>query len=203
MSPELRLVFGRFIGRDHHDMIVLRVTDETVPDAGKKRYALSLSIHGIERAGAEGGTRAMEDLVTSYTTGLADKPIVSPHLLKDPDDLRDMMDGQRFFLRAFETEPLKSRTDRVFRPDPARLDDEGLADHCRRMVKTNYHPAGTAKMGADGDPMAVLDARMRVRGIEGLRVADMSACPNINAGNTTAPALMLGSRCADFVMGLE
>ena len=50
---------------------------------------------------------------------------------------------------------------------------------------------------------AVLDARMRVRGIEGLRVADMSACPNINAGNTTAPALMLGSRCADFVMGLE
>jgi choline dehydrogenase-like flavoprotein len=71
------------------------------------------------------------------------------------------------------------------------------------MVKTNYHPSSTARMGADGDPLAVLDARMRVRGVDGLRVADMSACPNINAGNTTAPALMLGSRCADFVMGLE
>ena len=56
-------------------------------------------------------------------------------------------------------------------------------------------------MGADGDPMAVLDARMRVRGIEGLRVCDMSAVPDINAGNTFAPAMMLGARCADLVLG--
>ena len=56
-------------------------------------------------------------------------------------------------------------------------------------------------MGADGDPMAVLDARMRVRGIEGLRVADMSAVPDINAGNTNAPAMMLGDRCATFIRG--
>ena len=62
--------------RQKHDLIVIRVTDESVPDAGKKRYALSLSIHGIERAGVEGGTRAMEDLVTSYTTGLATKTVV-------------------------------------------------------------------------------------------------------------------------------
>ncbi|MEA2443835.1 MAG: hypothetical protein QOJ12_1127, partial [Thermoleophilales bacterium] len=62
--------------KKHSDMIVVRVTDETVPDAGKKRYALSLSIHGIERAGVEGGTRAMEDLVTAYTTDLAKKTVV-------------------------------------------------------------------------------------------------------------------------------
>lgn len=62
--------------RAHHDMIVVRVTDETVPDAGKKRYALSLSIHGIERAGVEGGTRAMEDIVTSFTTGKAKNTVV-------------------------------------------------------------------------------------------------------------------------------
>jgi choline dehydrogenase-like flavoprotein len=70
-------------------------------------------------------------------------------------------------------------------------------------VKTNYHPASTARMGADGDRMAVLDARMRVRGIDNLRVCDMSAVPNINAGNTNAPAMMLGDRCADFVLGLD
>ena len=58
-------------------------------------------------------------------------------------------------------------------------------------------------MGADGDRLAVLDAAMRVRGIDNLRVADMSACPNINAGNTTAPAMMLGDRCADFILGLD
>ncbi len=56
-------------------------------------------------------------------------------------------------------------------------------------------------MGADGDPLAVLDARMRVRGVDSLRVCDMSAVPNINAGNTNAPAMMLGDRCADLVMG--
>jgi choline dehydrogenase len=49
----------------------------------------------------------------------------------------------------------------------------------------------------------VLDARLRVRGVENLRVSDMSAVPNINAGNTTAPAMMLGDRCADFILGLD
>jgi choline dehydrogenase len=68
-------------------------------------------------------------------------------------------------------------------------------------VKTNYNPAGTARMGADGDRMAVLDAAMRVRGIDNLRVADMSACPNINSGNTAAPAMMMGDRCASFILG--
>ncbi|MCP4305528.1 MAG: GMC family oxidoreductase, partial [bacterium] len=65
------------------------------------------------------------------------------------------------------------------------------------------HPASSARMGADGDPMAVLDARMRVRGVSGLRVCDMSAVPNINAGNTNALAMVLGDRCADLVMGNE
>ncbi len=131
----------------------------------------------------------------------ADKPLVSPNLLKDPADMAAMIAGQRFFVRAFQTGPLAERIKRIAIPDPAALDDATLAQHCRRFVKTNYHPASTARMGADGDPMAVLDARMRVRGIEGLRVADMSAVPDINAGNTNAPAMMLGDRCATFVRG--
>jgi choline dehydrogenase-like flavoprotein len=131
----------------------------------------------------------------------ADKPLVSPNLLKDPADMDEMIAGQRFFLRAFAAEPLKSRVKRLAIPDPERLDDETLAAHCRRFVKTNYHPVGTARMGADGDPLAVLDSRFRLRGLEGLRVADMSACPDISAGNTAAPAMMLGDRCADFILG--
>jgi choline dehydrogenase-like flavoprotein len=73
--------------------------------------------------------------------------------------------------------------------------------HCRRFVKTNYHPSGTCRMGAPGDPLAVLDSRLRVRGVERLRVCDLSAMPNINAGNTNAPAMMLGSRCAELIIG--
>jgi choline dehydrogenase-like flavoprotein len=130
-------------------------------------------------------------------------PLVSPNLLRHPADMAAMIAGQRFFLRAFQTRPLADRVRRIAIPDPAELTDEALASHCRRFVKTNYHPAGTARMGPDGDPMAVLDARLRVRGVEGLRVCDMSAAPDINAGNTNAPAMMLGDRCADFVMGRE
>ncbi|MER8437411.1 GMC family oxidoreductase N-terminal domain-containing protein [Mesorhizobium sp. M1312] len=127
-------------------------------------------------------------------------PIVSPHLLKHSDDMATMIAGQRFFLRAFQNPPLGDRIHRILRPEPDNLGDGALASHCKKMVKTNYHPAGTARMGADGDRMAVLDAAMRVRGVDNLRVADMSACPNINSGNTAAPAMMLGDRCATFVL---
>jgi choline dehydrogenase len=133
----------------------------------------------------------------------ADLPIISPHLLKHPDDMAMMVAGQRFFRDVLLSGELGKRIEKVIAPAGPDLSDEVMADHCRRFVKTNYHPASTARMGADGDPMAVLDAKMRVRGIDNLRVADMSAVPNINAGNTNAPAMMLGGRCADFVLGID
>jgi choline dehydrogenase-like flavoprotein len=129
-----------------------------------------------------------------------DMPLVSPNLLSHPEDARRMIDGQRFFLRAFQTSPLKERIREVRIPDPKDVSDEAIMKHCKRFVKTNYHPSGTARMGSSGDPMAVLDARMRVRGVEGLRVCDLSAMPDINAGNTNAPAMMMGSRCAAFII---
>ncbi|MEM9442974.1 MAG: GMC oxidoreductase, partial [Pseudomonadota bacterium] len=127
-------------------------------------------------------------------------PLVSPHLLKDKDDMRTMIRGQRFFLRVLQQKPLADRIKQIAIPSPEDVSDDAIAAHCKRFVKTNYHPAGTCKMGADGDSMAVLDAKMRVRGIDNLRVCDMSAVPNINAGNTNAPAMMLGNRCADLIM---
>ena len=69
--------------RQRSDLVTIRVTDESVPDAGKERYALSLSIHGIERAGVEGGTRAAEDLITAATTGRDAEPVVPASV--DPD----------------------------------------------------------------------------------------------------------------------
>jgi choline dehydrogenase-like flavoprotein len=130
-----------------------------------------------------------------------DMPLVSPNLLSHPDDARAMLDGQRFFLRAFETSPLKERIANVAIPAPGDLSDEALMRHCKRFVKTNYHPAGTCRMGAASDMDAVLDSRLRVRGVENLRVCDLSAMPDINAGNTNAPAMMMGSRCAEFILG--
>jgi choline dehydrogenase len=126
-------------------------------------------------------------------------PLVSPNLLADPADARAMIEGQRFFLRAFGTSPLKERIKSVAIPDPNDLSEEAILKHCRRFVKTNYHPAGTCRMGPAGDPLAVLDPTLRVRGVEALRVCDLSAMPTINAGNTNAPAMMMGSRCAAFM----
>lgn len=130
----------------------------------------------------------------------ADRPLVSPNFLKDERDMEAMRVGLRYFRQTMETKPLADKVSEIVAP--LDFSDEGLTEHCRKVVKTNFHPVGTAKMGADGDAMAVLDARMRVRGVEGLRVCDMSAVPEIPAGNTNAPAMMMGDRCADLVMGV-
>ncbi|WP_373505705.1 GMC family oxidoreductase [Aestuariivirga sp.] len=129
-----------------------------------------------------------------------DMPLVSPNLLKDPDDMRTMIEGQRYFLRAFDKTPLAGRYNKIAIPDRSKITDEDLAAHCKRFVKTNYHPTGTCRMGPTGDPLAVLDSRLKVRGIEKLRVCDLSAMPNINGGNTNAPAMMMGSRCAELIL---
>ena len=139
--------------------------------------------------------------VTLASANPDDMPVVSPNFLKDPRDLEAMITGLRYFRRTLETRPIADRIEKIIAPDPDDFSDETLAAHCKKMVKTSYHPVGTAKMGADGDAMAVLDAKMRVRGIAGLRVCDMSAVPQIPAGNTNAPAMMLGDRCADLVLG--
>ena len=128
-----------------------------------------------------------------------DPPEIQLNLLKNDDDLKMMMAGQRFFLQALQKGPLSKKVEKIIIPNTENLTDENLKKHCLKFVRTNYHPSGTAKMGADNDKMSVLDSKLRVRGIDNLRVCDLSAMPNINSGNTSAPAMMLGLRCADFL----
>jgi choline dehydrogenase len=76
---------------------------------------------------------------------------------------------------------------------------EELRDYVRKTAITYHHQVGTCKMGRD--PMAVVDPRLRVRGVEGLRVADASVMPMVTTGNTNAPSIMIAERVADFVTG--
>jgi choline dehydrogenase len=83
-------------------------------------------------------------------------------------------------------------------PGVARTTDDEIIDWVRQVAETTYHPVGTCKMGSDG--MAVVDAQLRVHGIEGLRVADASIMPTLTSGNTNAPSIMIGEKAADMVL---
>jgi len=84
-------------------------------------------------------------------------------------------------------------------PGPAAQTDEELVDYMHKTHNTVYHPAGTNKMGPASDPLAVVDPRLRVRGIEGLRVADASILPFLPAINPCITTMMVGEKCADMV----
>jgi len=83
-------------------------------------------------------------------------------------------------------------------PGPGRTTNDEILDWVKGAAETTYHPVGTCKMGSD--PMAVVDARLRVHGIEGLRVADASIMPTLMSGNTNAPSIMIGEKVADMVL---
>ena len=76
---------------------------------------------------------------------------------------------------------------------------EYAREYARKMASTIYHPAGTCRAGSPDDPRCVVDSQLRVIGLKGLRVADASVMPTITPGNTAAPSVMIGERCAAFV----
>ena len=86
-------------------------------------------------------------------------------------------------------------------PGPAVRDDAEIVAWLRANVGTSYHPVGTCRMGRDSDPVAVVDDRCRVFGVEGLRVIDASIMPDVVSGNTNAPTIMIAEKAADMVLG--
>jgi choline dehydrogenase len=127
------------------------------------------------------------------------KPIVDNNYLAEPEDLRLEIAGLRFAREILAANPLSKMVSAELLPGADITSDADLAAHCRRTVKTNWHPVGTCRMGPEGDAMAVLDKQLRVRGVEGLRVIDASAMPFIPSGNTNAPVMALASRAIDLM----
>jgi choline dehydrogenase len=87
-------------------------------------------------------------------------------------------------------------------PGAQATDTAALVDFIRRKAESIYHPVGTCRMGADDDAGAVVDAQLRVRGVEGLRVVDASVMPALVGGNTNAPTIMIAERAADLILGV-
>lgn len=120
---------------------------------------------------------------------------IDHRFFSDPQDARVLVEGIKIARSIFAAQPMASLKGREILPGPdVRTDDEILA-YLRAEALTVYHPVGTAKMGRD--PMAVIDpVTMKVHGIEGLRVADASVMPTLIGGNTNAPSMMIGEKCA-------
>ena len=93
--------------------------------------------------------------------------------------------------------PLAEHVVREVSPGPEVESDEALLDYAARTGATVYHPVGTCKMGRD--PMAVVDERLRVHGVGGLRVVDASVMPTITSGNTAAPVMMIAEKASDMI----
>lgn len=131
----------------------------------------------------------------------ADEPLVNPNYFDDPEDLRLSIGGLRQARRILASRPLRELIDREIFPGPGKDSDEDLAEHARRFVKTVYHPVGTARMGKEDDPDAVVDPQLRVKGVRGLCVADASVMPTIISGNTNSATLVIADRAASMILG--
>jgi choline dehydrogenase len=138
--------------------------------------------------------------VTLQSADPRDPPLVDCKFLHDADDLRLQVSALRFSREVLNTPPLRDMVEREILPGADVHTGSQLETYCRRTVKTNYHPVGTCRMGPDSDPMSVLDERLRVRGVEGLRVFDVSMMPAIISGNTNAPALAIAHRAVSLMM---
>lgn len=129
-----------------------------------------------------------------------DKPVIDPNFFADPYDMKTMIAGFRECRRIFAQPALAAMTGAEIEPGAQYQSDSEIDAALRKIVNTAYHPTGTCKMGPDSDPMAVVDGRLRVRGVSGLRVVDASVMPDIISGNTSAPTMMMAQRAAQFIL---
>jgi len=126
-------------------------------------------------------------------------PAIDPRYFSDPGgtDLATLIKGVRLNREIAAAEPLRSLLDGEVTPSAGRRTDAEIGDFIRAHCATLYHPTCTCRMGTD--PLAVVDPRLRVHGLDGLRIADASVMPEIVSGNTNAPTIMIAERAARFM----
>ena len=126
-------------------------------------------------------------------------PLIDANYLATERDMQALVDGLKQARKVLAQPAFAPHGVEEMEPGAAVRSDEQIRDYVRRRSETVYHPVGTCKMGRDA--MAVVDARLRVHGLQGLRVVDASVMPTLVGGNTNAPTTMIAEKAADLILG--
>jgi choline dehydrogenase-like flavoprotein len=127
-------------------------------------------------------------------------PAIRPNYLSEEEDRRVAADSIRLVRRICAAPALAPYRPEELRPGAAAQSENELVKAAGDIGTTIFHPVGTAKMGTEDDRGAVVDARLRVRGIKGLRIADASVMPRITSGNTNSPTLMIAEKASAMIL---
>ena len=127
-------------------------------------------------------------------------PQIQPNYLSTLQDEQVAVDSLKLVRQIVAQSPLQAFNPQEHRPGPEAQSDADLLAAARALGTTIFHPVGTARMGRADDPMAVVDAQLRVRGIKGLRIADASVMPTITSGNTNSPTMMIAEKAARMML---
>jgi choline dehydrogenase len=126
-------------------------------------------------------------------------PAMQPNYLSTPHDRQMLAAGIRLARRLATTKALSPYVKSEYRPGAAAKSDDDLLEFAKNTAGTIFHPSGTCKMGSDR--LAVVDSKLRVRGLESLRVVDASVMPRLVSGNTNIPVIMIAEKAADMILG--
>ncbi|MBB5705104.1 GMC family oxidoreductase N-terminal domain-containing protein [Sphingopyxis panaciterrulae] len=173
-------------------MLPVAVTFNDKGDAVvEKRPSFSFGFH-VARPESRGGIRLRSADPDA-------KPLIDHRLQSAASDVAKLVKALKIVEGICRTRPLSDIVTGTLRPDPLPETDEQWEAYVRRWGGIGYHPVGTCRMGADGDSLAVLDTKLRVRGIAGLRVVDASVMPEPVSANTNAPTIMIAERAAEWI----
>jgi choline dehydrogenase len=181
--------------------------DKAWPDLQYHVQPLSLEAFGEPLHGFNAFTASVCNLnptsrgsVTIRSADAADAPLIAPNYLSTEADREIAARSLRLTRRIVEQPALARYRPTEYKPGVQFQTDEELARLAGDIATTIFHPVGTCRMGRDDDPLAVVDSRLRVRGVDGLRVIDASVMPTITSGNTNSPTLMIAERAAQWLV---
>jgi choline dehydrogenase len=136
--------------------------------------------------------------VTLASAKPTDAPLIDPAFFKDPEDMQTLIKATQMGHDIMEAKALAPHRGKMLYP-LERNNPTQIEAFLRKNSDTEYHPVGTCKMGPASDPMAVVDATLKVHGMQGLRVVDASIMPRLTTGNTNAPTIMIGEKAAELM----